>query len=449
MPRLIEVSKLLRDLIRIDTVNPPGNERDAADYLYEIFKEFGLNVEILEFYQKRANVIARIKGNNPGKKLLLLGHLDVVPVQDPGKWKVPPFEGVFRNGCIWGRGALDMKGPLSIEISSFLSFHEDDMDFDGEVIFAATADEEMGGEKGIGSILENDPSKIVSDYVINEGGGYPLNVDGSLMYVVSVLEKGFQWLKLRVYGDGKHGALRCSKNPIELMVPILNRIKKIKLRRKITKLEEYGIKEIISARKGFLNGLLKRIPVDLLLKLLEKFSNGYDKEFIRPLLRDSCSINILRGGFKENVTPDFCEAVIDFRVSPENEKHVLDVVECVLKRCKVDYDIGVIKSGRPTSSPIDNDLWNSIKITLKKLYGAKPIPLSILATTDSRYLRPMGSIAYGFIPLGKDFETFKYMKTIHGPNERTPLKSLRDGEKILVGVIKNLMGIRNHKSDSS
>ena len=144
-----------------------------------------------------------------------------------------------------------MKGPLSIEISSFLSFYEEDVDFDGEVIFAATADEEMGGRKGIGSIMENAPYKILSDYVINEGGGYPLKVDGNLMYMVSVFEKGFQWLKLRVYGDARHGALKFSKNPIELMLPLLSEIKGIRFGRKITELEEYGIKEVINVKKAF------------------------------------------------------------------------------------------------------------------------------------------------------------------------------------------------------
>ncbi|MHA1627385.1 MAG: M20/M25/M40 family metallo-hydrolase [Candidatus Asgardarchaeia archaeon] len=443
MSKVVEVSKLLRDLIRIETVNPPGNERDAASYLYETFKEFGLRAEILEFYDKRANFIARIRGNNPGKKLLLLSHLDVVPVQNPERWKVPPFEGVFRDGCVWGRGALDMKGPLSIEVSSFLSFYVEDVDFDGEVILAATADEEMGGRKGIGSIMENDPSKVLSDYVINEGGGYPLKVDGKLMYMVSVFEKGFQWLKLRVYGDGRHGALKSYKNPIELMLPLLSEIKGIKFGRKITELEEYGIKEVIGAKKGILIGLLKRVPVSLLMRILEKFSNSYGREFIRPLLEDSCSINVLRGGFKENVTPDFCEAILDFRVSPENEGCVLNAVERVLKGYKVDYDIEVVGYGRPTFSPIRNELWESIKATLDRMYGAKPIPITIPATTDSRYLRQWGSIAYGFIPLGKNFETFKYMRMIHGPNERIPIKSLEEGKNILLETIKNLMSGRH------
>jgi len=173
------------------------------------------------------------------------------------------------------------------------------------------------------------------------------------------------------------------------------------------------------------------------MRLLEKFSSSYGGEFIRPLLEDSCSINVLSGGFKENVTPDSCEAVLDFRVSPENEGRVLNAVERVLRKHGVDYDIEVVEYGRPTLSPINNELWDSIRATLDKMYGTKPIPITIPATTDSRYLRQWGSIAYGFIPLGKSFETFKYVKMIHGPNERVPIKSLEEGKDILLGTIKN------------
>ena len=183
-----EVTNLLSE-IRINTTNPPGNESEAAKYLVENLSRESINCEFFESEPGRGSVITRLRGTGEKPSLLLLSHLDVVAA-DRREWSVDPFSGLVKDGFIWGRGALDMKGMTAIEMMTLKLLKRNDVKLKGDVIFAATADEERGGNAGAGYLVDNYPEKILANYVLNEGGGLAIPVKGKNIYTVQQAEKG-------------------------------------------------------------------------------------------------------------------------------------------------------------------------------------------------------------------------------------------------------------------
>jgi acetylornithine deacetylase/succinyl-diaminopimelate desuccinylase-like protein len=184
-----ELVILLSDLIRIDTTNPPGNETEAAQYLASTLKEDGLTCDVFESAPGRGSVVSRIRGVDEKPSLLLLSHLDVVTA-DPKEWSVDPFEGVVKDGFVWGRGALDMKSMTAIEVMVMKLLKRRGITLKGDVILAATADEEKGGDAGAGWLTRNHLEKVQADYVINEGGGLAMPIDGKNLFTIQTAEKG-------------------------------------------------------------------------------------------------------------------------------------------------------------------------------------------------------------------------------------------------------------------
>ncbi|MEM0489164.1 MAG: M20/M25/M40 family metallo-hydrolase, partial [Candidatus Bathyarchaeia archaeon] len=194
-----EVTTILSNLIKIDTTNPPGNETRAAEYLARILEEDGFECEILESAPGRGNIITRLRGSMGKPRLLLLSHLDVVAA-NPNEWSVPPFSGLIKDGFVWGRGAIDMKSMTAIEVIVMKLLKRNNVQLRGDVIFAATADEERGGQAGAGWLVENHFEKVKAEYVINEGGGQAIPVNGRNIFTVQTAEKGILWLKVKSKG---------------------------------------------------------------------------------------------------------------------------------------------------------------------------------------------------------------------------------------------------------
>jgi acetylornithine deacetylase/succinyl-diaminopimelate desuccinylase-like protein len=188
-----EITGLLSELIRIDTTNPPGNETEAAEFLETNLEKNGFTCEKYESKPGRGSVVTRLKGTGEKPSILLLSHLDVVAA-NPKEWSVDPFGGVIKDGFVWGRGALDMKSMTAIEVTIMKRLKRRKVKLKGDIILAATADEEKGGEEGAGWLARNHPEKVRADYVINEGGGLAVPIDGKSMYTIQTAEKGILWL---------------------------------------------------------------------------------------------------------------------------------------------------------------------------------------------------------------------------------------------------------------
>src|SRR4030043_426801 len=189
-----EVTHFLSDLIPKNTTNPPGNETKAAKYLAENLSKEGFKCELYESAPQRGSIITCMKGTGEKPSLLLLSHLDVVAA-DAKEWSVDPFSGVIKDGFVWGRGALDMKGMTAIEVMTMKLLKRNNVKLKGNVMLAATADEEQGGLAGAGYLVRNYPEKVFADYVLNEGGGLAFPVRGKNVYTVATAEKGILWFR--------------------------------------------------------------------------------------------------------------------------------------------------------------------------------------------------------------------------------------------------------------
>jgi len=439
-----EISKFLSELIQIDTTNPPGNELEAAKLIAEKLSEYGLKYEILTSEGKRANIITRIKGEEPGPSLLLLSHLDVVPAK-PEDWKYHPFSGVIKDGYIWGRGAIDDKGHVVMELFTLIALVENKVNFKGEIIYAATADEEKGGKYGAEWLVENHPEKIKAEYVINEGGGIGLKTDDQIVFTVQTAEKGVYWFKLKVKGKPGHASIPASgENAITIMSDIIREIKKNKPRIHITKPVKMMINTLAKASGKTLSAklLLNPLTCDKALKILAK-ENPSLAAFIDAMLRNTITPTIFRAGYKENIIPDDAECTFDCRLLPGfNENFVKEYIKSIAGRIK--YELEFIHKEPASESKIETRLYDTIRnVITSKFPNSLITPYMSTGGTDSRFFRwKFNSIAYGFQPLVVDNQLDEFLKMIHGVNERISIENLVLGTEITYKIVKEFMALK-------
>ncbi len=215
-----ETISRLRDLLRLDTRNPPGNEILAAEYLRSVLETEAISGEIVGPSSDRGTFIARLKGDGSAPPLLLMSHTDVVAVE-PEKWTHSPFSGDIDDGFIYGRGALDMKHMVTMEAMTMLLLKRSGVPLQRDVIFMAAADEEVGGQQGAGWVVKNRPELIQSEYALNEGGGIGFEINGLSYYPVQTAEKGTVRFRIRTYGKPGHGSVPHGENAILKLAAIL------------------------------------------------------------------------------------------------------------------------------------------------------------------------------------------------------------------------------------
>ena len=335
-----EVTQLLRELIRIDTTNPPGNETQAATYIAQYLANEGFKTEIIESAPGRGSVITRLKGTGEKPSLLLLSHLDVVAA-NPNEWTVDPFAGVVKDGYVYGRGAYDMKCMTAIEIMVIKLLKKNNVKLKGDVVLAATADEEQGGEEGAGYLLQHHREKVWCPYVINEGGGLAFPSKNGYVFPVQTAEKGILWLKIKAKGTPGHGS---TPNMADNAVMRMNKV--------IDKLGNYKPQTIyVPTLKQFLAEMAKQDPEleetfsrllanpgqsEQILDELAKKDRALAEE-IRPRTKMTIAPTMIRGGVKENIIPSDCEAVFDCRILPgQTVAETVDLIKGLLKDVGLD-----------------------------------------------------------------------------------------------------------------
>ncbi len=411
--------KILSDLIRINSSNPPGNETAVGRYLKKLFADAGLASEIIEPEEGRGSFVARI-GSGP-KKLLYLSHSDVVPVGDG--WDFEPFSGEIKNGIIHGRGALDCKDLMAAQVSAALQLVEEKAPLRGELIITATADEEMGGRLGAGYLTDHHADLIKADYAVNEGADHPIIIDGKMVYFLQVGEKGTAWCTLKSRGTSGHGS-----------IPSLADNAVVKMSRAVTRLHNYrAAVVVIPEMEKLLRELaaLCKIKVDRTLgpdqvdALLEELP--LDKPFVealRAMTRMTVSPNAIRGGSKTNIVPDYCEADIDIRILPGQD---CEYVESELRQViSKDIEIEFNEYRAPTFSSSDLPFYKLMEELTLDMAGKDALVLPGISTgsTDSKYIRSAGIPAYGIGHMSEGFDP-KARTTVHGRNERTDTASLQ------------------------
>jgi len=440
-----EVTALLSDLIRINTTNPPGNETPAAKYLAETLEREGFECEVLESAPGRGNLITRLKGTGEKPSLLLLSHLDVVAA-NPKEWSVNPFSGLVKDGFVWGRGAMDMKSMTAMEVMVMKLLKRRGVKLKGDVILAATADEERGGEYGAGWLVKNHPEKVRADYVINEGGGQAVPVDGKNVFTIQTAEKGILWFKVKAKGRPGHGSVPgAADNAILRMGRVVDRLgnhrAEVVLTPTVREFLEVMAREKREAGEALRLLLQNPAGADEVLDKLAQKDKGMAEE-LRAMLRMTITPTIIHGGVKENIIPSECEAVFDCRILPgQTPETALNYVKGLLDDIGLDkLDFEIIQANEPSESPTNTPLYKLMVETLKKFDpNCAVTPILLTGGTDSRFFRKMGAVCYGFQPALSDLPYGEILKMVHGVDERISVRNLVFGTSVLYHVVEKFL----------
>jgi acetylornithine deacetylase/succinyl-diaminopimelate desuccinylase-like protein len=441
-----EVTNLLCALIRFDTTNPPGNETPCADFLRQRFEAEGIEAQVVESAPGRGNIIARMPGEGGGKSMLLLSHLDVVPVQEPGEWTAKPFAGEVRDGFVWGRGALDCKCLTAMEAVAMFALKRAGVRLKGDLLFAAVADEEVGGDYGAAWLLNERPETLRADYCINEGGGFAVTVGpGKSIYAVDVAEKGVLWLRLRFKGRPGHGSMpRAADNALVKMSEAVEKLHRHVPPKLVMPIVRQFLTGVLVAQRGAGGRVLAPLLLDSPLSgfLLRQAARQPERAGqIDAMLRMTISPNVAAAGSKTNVIPGAAELTLDCRLLPTQTK---EAVYRELRRAGLDLSsvqIEELEWAEPSWSPTDNEFFRAIEAALQELVPGVPVlPMLVPGMSDSRFPRRLGAIAYGFQPTSPDEDGAELGKRAHGIDERIGVSSLAFGTDAILRVILKTIG---------
>ena len=416
-----EVTGLLQELIRIDTTNPPGNETRAAELLRDFLEESGVSCELYARIPERANLVARIPGRADGPKLLFLSHTDVV-LADAAEWAADPFGGELRGGEVWGRGALDMKGQVAASAVAIASLAREGFEPAGDLIFAATADEEVGAGFGAQWLCEAHPDAVRCDFCINEGSGDRVELGGKPFYLCSVSEKMSAPFRLRVLGRSGHASMpSIADNALVKAAPLITALGTYKPERRLIPEVEALLETVTGERPTSPDDVLERARA--VAPLLA--------EMVEPLLSMTLSPTMATASQKRNVVPAVCDITVDSRLLPGTTPEEQQTVVRELLGAG-DYELEVLESHGGTRSAMDTPLWQAVESWVESVDpGARPAPICVAGFTDSHWFREaFGTVAYGFFP-SRVMAIETAARLIHSADERVPVQDLELGVSFL------------------
>ena len=421
-----EAVEILSDYIRIDTVNPPGNETWACDFLGAILDREGISYELYDPGENRKSLVATLKGDGSrGKALILLNHTDVVPFERD-HWTFDPMSGEIRDGYILGRGTQDMKGMGVMELMTFLLHKRHNLPLTRDLVFMAVADEEAGSDYGVEFFDREHPELLDCEYVINEGGAGSTEVFGveRPVFNIGVSEKGPFWLKLRATGRPGHGSVPHDDNASDRLVRALARINEWE--RPLEPAPE--VREYFSSLQQA--GVIDWEPTD------EKLAELADENpRVRSVQMNSISLTTLTAGVKHNVIPAQAEATLDCRLIPgyDPDKFLSELRE-VIDDPAIEIE-EVFRSSTPPSRT-DTELYAVMTRAAKDaIEDAVIVPSVSTGFTDSRVFRRRGVHAYGFVPVLTAPED---AGRAHGNDERMTIDNLRLGTQILHASVRGI-----------
>jgi acetylornithine deacetylase/succinyl-diaminopimelate desuccinylase-like protein len=425
-----------KDLLRIDTTNPPGNERPAADYLAAILTREGIPFEIVESEPTRASLIARLAGTGAKGPLLLNGHLDVVPA-DPEHWQHPPFSATEVDGYVWGRGAIDMKNMVTMSLMALVVLKRSGAVLDRDVIFVAVADEEAACDKGSLFLVDKHPDLVRAEYVLNEVGGHTLHMSGRRFYPIQVAEKGICWFEMTAKGEPGHGSMPHPKNAVVRLARAIEALARVRLPQHNTAVVENFLRTLARGapfpERRVLPLLLSPPLAGQLLDVIGR-SNPDQAMGLNAMLRNTASPTMVSAGKKINVIPSSASAMIDGRTIPGQpvESFLAEVRRVVGD----DIDLVVHTQHSGTTSSAETPLFDTICRVLERHdSGAVPVPYMIPGFTDSFAYAKLGATCYGFSPLRLGPE-LNFSRLYHGHDERIPVDGFLWGVRVLCELVR-------------
>ncbi len=434
-PELLErrATELLQELIRFDTVNPPGNEQALQNFLQDKLEAAGFDCVQLAAVDGRPNLVARLPGRSDGPRLCYLGHADTV-LANPEDWTVDPWSGELRDGCVWGRGALDMKDQVACEIAAAIALTEEGWRPEsGELMIVVTADEEAGAEVGAKWLCEKHPDVVRCDFVVNEGGGQVLHANGRDLYGVCVAEKGVFRFTLTTHGRAGHASIpRVGDNALVKLAPIISALGAaghgtLSLEPEVAAtLEALGVPTGDGAEAALAE--LERLDPRLAVML-------------EPLMGVTFSPTMVRASEKVNVIPGRAMLKVDCRVPPGlGEDAVREAVAEVLdaEGWTMAFDETVVGNRSPAQSPLMDAISDFIG---REHPGAVVAASGLTGFTDSRWFREAfpDCVAYGFMP-ARAFDLFDAVPLIHSADERVPVEDLGMAARFFAELAPAILG---------
>ena len=455
-----ELVELLRALIRLKSVNPPGDEILVANFLEEVFASDGIASTVVEPFPGRGSIVARLRGDGTGgDPLLLLSHLDVVPAE-PAGWSHDPFAGDLADGYVWGRGAMDMKGMVAMEaqvmrrlarVARRAGLNPATDRIPGlrrDVIFCSTADEEAGGWHGADWIVREHPEWLHAAVAINEAGGIATTYGGIRFYPIQVAEKGFVVYNIHVKGRWGHGSVPTPDNAAVLAAQI------------VTRLAEPGPVRLTEAMAASLGRALPHMAARAAKVIAELVADPASVEAadidralrglcdpvlartISAVIRDTVSVGIVKAGVKYNVIPGMAEIVIDCRTLPGTDEPAMraELRRRIGEELWARIDVECEQTGASVQAPLDGPFYPVLEEVLRD-HDPDGVPLPFLApfATDAKHLARLGIPAYGFSPL-RVGPGDGLLDLMHGDDERVSVEALRFGLPVLWDAVLRICG---------
>ena len=424
-----EAVSLLQELIRLNTVNPPGNETLAAELLRDYLEPFGVECEIYAREPDRANLVARLRGRGEGPSLLLLSHTDTV-LADPAEWSVDPWSGELRDGEVWGRGALDMKSQVAANAVTIASLAREGFEPAGDLIFAATADEELGEgiDYGLSWLCREHANAVRCDYAVNEGAGDRVEIGGRVLYLCASAEKRSSPFVLHVHGRSGHASM-----------PAIADNALVKASGLIARLGEFEPEpRLLPETEGFLAAIADRVPPAGEALAVAREIDQVAAEMVEPLLGLTVSPTMIKASEKRNVVPGRCDVTVDCRLLPGQTEAEAEVVLLDwLGPGNYELEWGDGQGG--TRSELGTPLWSAVERFVEELEpGARLAPICVAGFTDSHWLREaFGTVAYGFFPL-RTMGVELAARLIHSADERIPVEDVELGVEFLRSVARSV-----------
>ena len=439
-----EAVERLQGMIRFATVNPPGDEKELVEWLAGSLRQEGLEPEVIVSEGSRANLTVTLKGDGSERPLLLLSHLDVVPVEAK-RWSSPPFAGELRDGFVYGRGAVDSKLTGAVQLQVLLMCHRLGLGLKRDLVLVAAADEERGGVYGVEWLARERPELFAAEYGLNEAGGFALLVDGQPLYTVQVAEKGGAELDLVAGGQPGHSSVPHGDNAVFHLARTLAGMAAGKMPHQppasvqaffAAAADAQRRPEVAADLRAMLDGehhaeALARLPVNEPTRLM------FD-----AMVRNTCAPTVLEAGLKRNVIPSQAVAQLSGRPLPGVDAETfVDQVKALAGE-GVDYRLGIFRPG--VEYDHRTPLFTAIAESIKRFDPAgAAVPYMQTGGTDARFLADRDMAIYGFVPMRYE-QGLDFFELCHGHDERVSVDNILFGVQVIFDIACSLNGVGDY-----
>lgn len=439
-----EALQLFLDLLRIDTSNPPGNERPAAERCAEELRKDGFEPQLLEGKEDRTNLVCRWQGTGEEAPLLLTAHLDVVPAT--GDWTHPPFGGEIHDGYIWGRGAVDMKHHAAMTVTVMRALARSKTRLRRDVILALVADEETDCTWGSAWLVKNHPDLVRAEYALGEIGGFTLHADGHRFYPIQIAQKGILWLEAKAKGKAGHGSMPLEESAIGELSAAIARVAAVPLPVHTPDATRAFIEGLASTLGGVKGAVLRGLLIPALAPtILRSLPDRGLARSLRAVLSNTASPTILRAGDKINVIPGEARAHIDGRSLPGSAGTKL--MAELQQVAGPNVELEVMRQVEGIEFSHETPLFEALSAAVRRADPEGiPIPYMIPGFTDGYAFSQLGTIYYGFAPMSLP-PGLPFAELFHNVDERIPVEGFRFGLRLLFDAVQSFCAAPAERSN--